>query len=301
MRLTLRTKTITGTAIIEATLLIVLIVTSLSFINRLAEDNIVKRASTTINLFASTTKDALLTLDLAALEASVQELMTNPDIAYVRIIDNQQRILAQATNYSNLPANFYADSTLAEVTDEVFDSSRSIVVSGHHYGEIQLGIDIGYVQTSLIKIRNWIVSLALIELGLVALFSYGLGTYLTSQLNTLRQGAKNIVRAVKTKDYRNTTIPEKGQDELTELVKTFNILVISLADECRSRMEAENELTQLNQSLEEKVTQRTQALSEKNAQLERSNKELKETQQQLFQAEKMASVGQLAAGVAHEI
>lgn len=301
MRLSLRTKTIAGTAIIEATLLVVLIVTSLSFINSLAEDNIVKRTSTTINLFASTTKDALLTLDLAALEASVEELMTNPDIAYVRIIDNQKRVLAQAGSTVSILNGFRADSSLQDVSDGVFDANRNISVSGHHYGEIQLGIDIGYVQSSLIQIRNWIVSIALIELGLVGLFSFGLGTYLTSQLNTLRTGTKNIVKAIKTKDYSNTTIPEKGQDELTDLARTFNILVKNLAEEGRSRVEAENELTQLNQSLEEKVNRRTQALSEKNELLERSNKELKETQQQLFQAEKMASVGQLAAGVAHEI
>ena len=197
MRLSLRTKTIAGTAIIEATLLVVLIVTSLSFINSLTEDSVLKRTSTTTNLFASTTKDALLTLDLASLEASVQELMTNPDIAYVRVIDNQQRILAVSGDTSSLTSGFTADTTLASVNDGVFDSNRRIVVSGHYYGEIQLGIDIGYVQSSLIQIRNWIVSLALIELGLVALFSYGLGTYLTSQLNTLRQGAKDIVNAIK--------------------------------------------------------------------------------------------------------
>ena len=301
MRLSLRTKTIAGTAIIEATLLVVLIVTSLSFINSLTGDSVLKRTSTTINLFASTTKDALLTLDLASLEASVQELMTNPDIAYVRIIDNQQRILAVSGDTSSLSSGFTADTTLANVNDGVFDSNRRIVVSGHYYGEIQLGIDIGYVQSSLIQIRNWIVSLALIELGLVALFSYGLGTYLTSQLNTLRQGAKDIVNAIKTSNFNTAPIAEKGHDELTELAKTFNLLVKNLETEYQSRLEAENELTQLNQSLEEKIARRTQALSEKNDLLEQSNKELKETQQQLFQAEKMASVGQLAAGVAHEI
>lgn len=53
-------------------------------------------------------------------------------------------------------------------------------------------------------------------------------------------------------------------------------------------------ITQQNVLLELKVKERTN-------ELERSNKELKETQTQLVNVEKMASLGQLTAGIAHEI
>lgn len=52
------------------------------------------------------------------------------------------------------------------------------------------------------------------------------------------------------------------------------------------------------------ITKRSQAeerLADRNAELEYMNEELCSTQQQLIQSEKMASIGQLAAGVAHEI
>jgi histidine kinase len=53
--------------------------------------------------------------------------------------------------------------------------------------------------------------------------------------------------------------------------------------------------------LEDKVTERTRQLSGALAQLEQQHQRLKATQVQLIQAEKMASLGQLVANVAHEI
>ncbi|MBP6334466.1 MAG: hypothetical protein KA444_03260 [Bacteroidia bacterium] len=62
-----------------------------------------------------------------------------------------------------------------------------------------------------------------------------------------------------------------------------------------------NTLVKQNVLLEEKVHVRTHELQEKNVELTKTMDNLKSTQNQLIQSEKMASLGQLTAGIAHEI
>jgi len=71
---------------------------------------------------------------------------------------------------------------------------------------------------------------------------------------------------------------------------------------------AKNELELYNHNLENKVRERTQELIDKNTKLLDQSKQLKQTlhelkitQSQLIHTEKMSSLGQLVAGVAHEI
>jgi signal transduction histidine kinase len=61
------------------------------------------------------------------------------------------------------------------------------------------------------------------------------------------------------------------------------------------------ELQSANEHLEQRVRERTDALLQANGRLQQEIAERKQLESRLVQAEKLASVGQLAAGIAHEI
>lgn len=75
----------------------------------------------------------------------------------------------------------------------------------------------------------------------------------------------------------------------------------ALAFEDSSRREAEEAVRQMNMALEERVKQRTGELEHSNIELREAMDTLKLTQKHLVQNEKMAALGELVAGVAHEI
>lgn len=66
-------------------------------------------------------------------------------------------------------------------------------------------------------------------------------------------------------------------------------------------LQISREYTKLNISLEDIVHQRTEELNEKNQSLSEALNTLQRTQAQLIHTEKMSSLGQMVAGIAHEI
>lgn len=79
------------------------------------------------------------------------------------------------------------------------------------------------------------------------------------------------------------------------------LAVVVVVTDITELVDAERRLQELNRELENRVEERTQDLRTANLELQEKIEELRETQQQLIETEKMASLGNLVAGVAHEI
>jgi two-component system, NtrC family, sensor kinase len=92
----------------------------------------------------------------------------------------------------------------------------------------------------------------------------------------------------------------RSRGQVTQLLG----FIIDISDRKQTEIslqEALSRLAQANHCLETRVQERTIALIQEKEKLEKTLQQLQQTQTQLIQSEKMSSLGQLVAGVAHEI
>ncbi|WP_260294813.1 sensor histidine kinase [Sedimenticola hydrogenitrophicus] len=162
-------------------------------------------------------------------------------------------------------------------------------VHGQRVGMLYAGFLEEPFRTALWRALGMLVLLFLLLMGISSLLAVVGAKSIFKPLEKMSQ----VVRATRAGGARRVGALA-SRDEIGELAREFDAMLDLLAE--RSR-----QIQAWADQLEHKVEERTAELQSKNQDLQRTIRALRETRQQLVVAEKLAALGELTAGVAHEI
>jgi len=164
-------------------------------------------------------------------------------------------------------------------------------------GYVYLNLDTKSYQKLLKQSGLYFVLISLIIIGLAMFISTRIKNTLFNEIQSL---ASQLHEVTKTKNY-NDKCPGSTIRELNVLTDNINFLLSRVSNQINSHVKETEQIRENNTLLEEKVTARTDALKESNQELLSAIGKLHEYKDQLVESEKMASLGDMVAGVAHEV
>ncbi|WP_232771104.1 sensor histidine kinase [Colwellia sp. 75C3] len=165
---------------------------------------------------------------------------------------------------------------------------------------------IGYlfIQSSLLKKQNFISKLIYVMFGFlifVLILSFSISQWLFNKTNQpIAKLIEDVGQISQNKNYQ-TQLATQPYKELDILAKNINILLLRTDKHITTIIDEHQYALSQNQALENRLSARTDALKESNQELLSTLEKLHEFQGQLVETEKMASLGDLVAGIAHEV
>ncbi|MGJ8485870.1 ATP-binding protein [Pseudoalteromonas sp. SYSU M81236] len=165
-------------------------------------------------------------------------------------------------------------------------------------------IGYAYVRGDLERLNQYINKKIFIDILLtlfVLVIVYFVSRRIQKRIASPIDNLSNLLQDVSRNHNYETRAQKTNVDEINQLANSLNIMLARTQKQIERHENDKQEIKQLNQSLEEKVNQRTIALREANQELLNTLERMHQYQNQIVENEKMASLGQMVAGVAHEV
>ena len=183
------------------------------------------------------------------------------------------------------------------ITGKIIEYIEPVTHNDQTIGYIYVQQDISL----LFELQNKVIIItALAMLLVIACFIY-LATFLHKKSSSAIKNITATIQQISSQKAFDLRCQQQESQEFEFLARNINSLLARIQRHIKKQEDAEQQIIKLNHELEDRINQRTNALKDSNEELLSTLEKLHQFQGQLVESEKMASLGDMVAGVAHEV
>ncbi|MCI2283102.1 HAMP domain-containing histidine kinase [Colwellia sp. MSW7] len=300
-------KFLFGSILGVAFIVLTLILVSTVYIAETQEQSSIERNTQAwANTLAQLSLSYLVENENNALNAELKKLVAPTDINYVHVYKKNDD--EQITYFTGYNKNIYFPS----IPDKI-EQIQTLSSFRYQNDHLELVVKIAqdeitqgylYIQVSTKHIEDFkreltfdAVLLLLLGLTLFLLLTIIIKKKINQSITTITESVQAVSHS---KNYHHTIKPLSIL-EFDVLAQNITFLLNKTARQLNKADEKHQQILLENKNLEVKVQTRTDALKESNQELLSTLEKLHQFQGQLVETEKMASLGDMVAGIAHEV
>jgi signal transduction histidine kinase len=285
-------------------------------VNRSLTAEFLSKGTAIGNSIATSAVDLMLNRDPSTLQSTIDQFLTIRGVGYVFVVDEQGEIVTH-TFVPGIPGPIHQLAQVRRSRSETPITTNEVEIPGAGSyvdisapilagvaGTAHVGMDratiAGDVRSAILQQQATLVAVLFPSMLLAYVFVRRTARPLQALTAYVGGIANNGFQRLEP-DPRVERMAEQSRDEIGDLTRAFLSMSSTLSGYVGDLKRAKDELAEYSQSLEQRVARRTEELVEKNRAVERTLNQLKQAQEQIVAQEKLASLGALTAGIAHEI
>jgi len=240
------------------------------------------------------------------LKEQLTQLITSPDINYIHIYKKLQnnRInyfsgFNKSVYFPSIPDKINSIELLSNIQHQqnYLEQIIKIEQGQELYGYLYIQMSNKPLKDSTSKLIFIVITFIIVVLLLLTMLAIIINKKINQPITTIIESVQTISQ---NKNF-GLRIAKLPLSELDILARNINILLNRVESHIVKQNEIHQQALQQNNNLTEKVNARTNALKQSNQELLSTLEKLHQFQDHLVETEKMASLGEMVAGIAHEV